>query len=149
MVLDEIIDRLYGLPLSEFTRERDRAARELRSEGRRAEADELKALRKPTAAAGAINRLVREHAADVRAFLTAAGELHRPGAATATGAISGPRPTVSANCSRSLCPAGARRFGRAFRLPPSTKTPRGNSFTVDSRRNWSRGASERYLPTQN
>ena len=75
MILDEIIDRLYGLPLSEFTRERDRVARELRSEGRRAEADELKALRRPTAAAGAVNRLVREHAADVNAFLTAAAEL--------------------------------------------------------------------------
>ena len=75
MVLDEIIDRLYGLPLSEFTRERDRAVRELRSEDRRAEADELKTLRKPTAAAGAVNQLVREHAADVKAFLTAAAEL--------------------------------------------------------------------------
>ena len=75
MDVDEIIDGLYGLPLGEFTRERDRAARELRSEGRRAEADELKALRRPTAAAGAVNRLVREHAADVKAFLTAAAVL--------------------------------------------------------------------------
>ena len=35
----------------------------------------MKALSKPTAAAGAVNRLVREHAADVTAFLTAAAEL--------------------------------------------------------------------------
>ena len=33
MDLDELIDRLYALPLSEFTRERDQAARELRSAG--------------------------------------------------------------------------------------------------------------------
>ena len=75
VALDEIIDGLFGLPLNEFTRERDAAARELRSEGQRAEADEVKALRRPTAAAGAVNRLVRDHRADVEAFLSAAAVL--------------------------------------------------------------------------
>jgi hypothetical protein len=49
---DEIIDELYGLPLSEFTQERNQAASELRRAGRGAEADQVKALRKPSVAGG-------------------------------------------------------------------------------------------------
>jgi hypothetical protein len=75
VAVDEIIDRLYGLPLEEFTQARNEAAVELRNEGRRAEAERIKALRKPTAAAAAVNRLVREHRADVEAFLDAAAKL--------------------------------------------------------------------------
>lgn len=71
MAIDEIADRLYGLPLDQFTSERDEAARALRNDGRREDADEVKALRKPTAAAAAVNRLVREHRSDVDAFLKA------------------------------------------------------------------------------
>ena len=72
---DEIIDELYGLPLSQFTQARNQAASELRSAGRRAEADQVKALRKPSAAAAAVNRLVREHRRDVEAFLQTAARL--------------------------------------------------------------------------
>jgi hypothetical protein len=75
MDLDEIVDRLFGLPLEEFTRARDEAADELRKAGRRDQAAEVKALRKPTAAAGAVNRLVHEHRRDVDAFLSAAAAL--------------------------------------------------------------------------
>ena len=72
---DEIIDELYGLPLSQFTQARNQAASDLRSAGRRAEADQVKALRKPSAAAGAVNRLVREHRREVEAFLQTAARL--------------------------------------------------------------------------
>ena len=72
MNLDEIADRLYGLPPEEFTRARNEAERELRNAGDRAQADRVKALRKPNAAAGAVNRLVREHRREVDAFLRAA-----------------------------------------------------------------------------
>jgi hypothetical protein len=72
---EEITDRLYALPPEEFTRARDEAARELRTAGQREEADQVKALRKPTAAAGAVNRLVHAHRADVEAFLRAAAAL--------------------------------------------------------------------------
>jgi hypothetical protein len=72
---DDIIDRLYGLPLEEFTRARNEAATELRREGRREEADEIKALRKPSTVAGAVNRLVREHRAQVEEYLAAASAL--------------------------------------------------------------------------
>src|SRR3954454_11739725 len=43
-VIDEA-DRLYGLSLEDFVAERDALAKELRRDGRRAEADEVKALR--------------------------------------------------------------------------------------------------------
>jgi hypothetical protein len=75
MPVMEIDDKLYGLPLAEFTQARDKAARELRKAGRREEADRVKALRKPTVAAGAVNRLVREHRDDVEGFLRAAAAL--------------------------------------------------------------------------
>jgi len=75
MTDDEIIDRLYGLPLDQFTRARNEAARELRQQGRREQAEQVKALRKPTAAAAAVNQLVRKHRAQVEAFLGAAATL--------------------------------------------------------------------------
>ena len=75
MSVDEIADRLYALPLEEFTQARNEAERELRQAGEREQADRVKALRKPTAAAGAVNRLVREHRPEVDAFLAAAATL--------------------------------------------------------------------------
>jgi DNA-binding phage protein len=75
MAADEIADRLYGLPIEEFTSARNDAAAELRNAGRRDEADEVKALRKPTAAAAAVNRLVREHGDRVEEYLAAAAAL--------------------------------------------------------------------------
>lgn len=75
MTVDEIIDRLYGLPLAEFTAARNEAARELRKAGEREAAERVKALRKPTAAAGAVNRLVREQRSEVEQFLRTAAEL--------------------------------------------------------------------------
>ena len=67
-------DDLYGLPDDEFTAARDALAKRLRGEKRREEADEVKALRRPSVAAAAINRAVREHGAD---DLLAAGEALR------------------------------------------------------------------------
>ncbi len=75
MTIEEIIDRLYGMSPAEFTRARDDAVRELRKSGQREAAERVKALRKPTAAAGAVNRLVREHRRDVERFLGAAAAL--------------------------------------------------------------------------
>jgi hypothetical protein len=73
VMVDEA-DELYGLPDDEFTSARDALAKRLRGEKRREEADEVKALRRPSVAAGAINRAVREHGAD---DVLAAGEALR------------------------------------------------------------------------
>jgi hypothetical protein len=73
--LQELIDELYGLDADRFVRARDEAARDLRQAGRRAEAQTLRELRKPTAAAAAVNRLVRERRREIEEFLAAAAAL--------------------------------------------------------------------------
>ena len=50
---------LYGVPRERFIAERDAWAKALRADGRRDEAAEVAALRKPTVAASAVNQLVR------------------------------------------------------------------------------------------
>jgi hypothetical protein len=69
------VDRLYGLPLDEFINERDELARSLRRAGRRAEADAVKGLRKPTVGAWALNQAVRTRREDLRELLEAGDEL--------------------------------------------------------------------------
>jgi hypothetical protein len=53
------LERLYGLPLSDFTRARDATARRLRRAGERDAADAATALRKPSLSAWTVNQLVR------------------------------------------------------------------------------------------
>lgn len=64
-------DDLYGLPLDTFVAQRAALAKALRGEGRRDEADAVKALRKPSVAAWTVNQLVREHRAEIDALLRA------------------------------------------------------------------------------
>jgi len=70
-VIDEA-DRLYGLALEDFVAERDALAKELRAAGRRADADEVKALRKPTAVVWALNQVMRTQRKPARALVEAA-----------------------------------------------------------------------------
>ena len=72
---DDLVDRLYGLPLEEFTGARNAAAAELRSQGERETADAVKALRKPNVPAWALNRIVRSHRADLDDFFETVGAL--------------------------------------------------------------------------
>ena len=58
---DTAIERLYGLPLEEFTAARDEAARRLRRRGDGDGGTELKQLRKPTVAAWALNQVRRNN----------------------------------------------------------------------------------------
>jgi hypothetical protein len=64
--VDEIADRLYALPPEEFTAARDAAAKGADSSDLR---KAVKALRKPTAAAHEVNRIVRERPVDIDALL--------------------------------------------------------------------------------
>ena len=70
-----VADDLYALPPGEFTRARDERAKALRKEGKREEADAVKALRKPTVAAWALNQLARRRAKGVERLLAAGEEL--------------------------------------------------------------------------
>ncbi|WP_407916891.1 hypothetical protein [Kitasatospora sp. NE20-6] len=67
--LDEVADELYGLPAGEFTAVRDRAAARARTSGERDLADRIRHLRRPTAAAHALNLLARTHPAEVAALV--------------------------------------------------------------------------------
>jgi hypothetical protein len=71
--LDSEIDRLYGVPLDEFVRDRDELAKRLRREGEREAAERIKRLRKPSAGAWALNQAVRRRRKETDALL-AAGE---------------------------------------------------------------------------
>jgi hypothetical protein len=66
------IDALYGLPLDEFTKARNDLARALRTDGKRDEAAEVAALRKPSLPAWLVNQLARQRRSDVQALLKAA-----------------------------------------------------------------------------
>jgi hypothetical protein len=68
---EQEIDRLYELPLGEFTAARDGAVKQLRAEGRRDLADQVKQLRKPAVAVWIVNRLAHERALDVQRLLKA------------------------------------------------------------------------------
>lgn len=83
--MTERIARLYGLPLEEFTSERNALAAELRAAGDGAAAAEVKRLRKPTAAAWAVNQLVRAEPDLVEALLGAGGELRQAHRQAASG----------------------------------------------------------------
>jgi hypothetical protein len=71
--LEQAVDRLYGLPVAEFTSERNKLAARLRKEGDKQAADEVKSLKKPPLAAWAVNQLARKERMKIRA-LTEAGE---------------------------------------------------------------------------
>jgi len=70
--VDAAADHLYGLPLDEFTTARNAAAKALRDEGLRDEADLVKSFAKPTVAAWAANRLSRSHRSELEEYLGAA-----------------------------------------------------------------------------
>jgi len=71
-VADAEAERLYGLPLDEFTTARDARARELRQDGDRQGAAEVAALRKPVLAAWVVNMLARDERGDIRELVAAA-----------------------------------------------------------------------------
>lgn len=81
MGLEEELDRLYALPLNEFTAARDEVAKRLRDEGERELADEVKRLRKPSVAVWLVNRLARERQVDVKRLLNAGEALAKAQAA--------------------------------------------------------------------
>src|SRR5215212_1955583 len=82
---DERVACLYGLPAERFTAERNALAAELSSEGERDAAAAVKALRKPSAAAWAVNQLVRAEPDLVETLLGAGGELRQAHRQAASG----------------------------------------------------------------
>ena len=75
--LDAEIDRLYGLPLDEFTGARNELAKRLAKDGDTDAAAEMGALKKPTLAAWTVNQLARQRRADVDQLLAAGRALRK------------------------------------------------------------------------
>jgi hypothetical protein len=73
--LERQVERLYGLPLDEFTAARNGVARELKRSGDAAAATRVQELKKPSRSAGAINRAARQNRRDVKRLVEAAGKL--------------------------------------------------------------------------
>lgn len=70
--IDAELDRLYGLPLEEFTKARNDLSARLKKAGETDAAAEVKALAKPSVPAWAVNQLARRRKRDVRTLLDAA-----------------------------------------------------------------------------
>ena len=64
-------EELYALPPGEFTPARDARVKQLRADGEREAATAVKALRKPTVAAWALNQLSRSRRKELEALLSA------------------------------------------------------------------------------
>jgi hypothetical protein len=73
--LADVENRLYGADLDAFVRERSAAARELRGEGKRAEAAAVAKLPKPSVTAWMVNRVAREEPDLVAELLDAGARL--------------------------------------------------------------------------
>jgi hypothetical protein len=91
--LDDAIDQLYAAAPDEFVSERRRLAKELKSAGSDGEAAQLSKLRKPTAAAWAVNHAAREAPEAVDDWLDSAQALRE---ATESGGA-GLREAMAAN----------------------------------------------------
>jgi hypothetical protein len=72
---DKELDRLYGLPLDDFTRERNELAKRLGAEGEHEAAETVRKLKKPNLPAWTINQVTRRHRKEVRRLLEAGERL--------------------------------------------------------------------------
>lgn len=72
---DDVVDELLALPPEEFTAARNAAAKRLRDEGKREEAETVKGLPRPPVALWTLNRLAHEQPKVVAAFLDAVDAL--------------------------------------------------------------------------
>jgi hypothetical protein len=75
--LEREIDRLYALPLDEFTARRNELAKRLKKDGDEAAAEQVTALVKPTVPAWTINQLARRQKKEVQALLTTGTRLRK------------------------------------------------------------------------
>lgn len=73
--MPDALDELYAAPLEEFVARRNALAKALRKEGKADEAGEIASRRKPSAAAGVVNRLARDEKRTVASLIRAVDEV--------------------------------------------------------------------------
>ncbi len=76
--LDAELDALYGAPMAAFTAARNELAKRLASEGLKDDAVRVKALKKPSAAAWAVNQLALGKGGALGALFAAAARMRKP-----------------------------------------------------------------------
>lgn len=108
--LEEELDRLYGLPLEEFTGARNALAARLRKEGDADAAGEVRGLPKPSVSAWLVNQLARREREGVRRLLDA-GEALRHAQAEALRGGSGDELREASAAERRLVRELAGRAG--------------------------------------
>jgi len=74
-VANDRISDLYALPLDEFTDARNALAKELAAGGDKAAADDVRALKKPSVPAWAVNQVARAHSDEVETLFDAGASL--------------------------------------------------------------------------
>ena len=84
--LEEELDRLYGLPLEEFTSARNELAARMKQAGQNAISARVRELRKPSVAVWTVNQLARRHPEEIGSLLDAAERLREAQAAAFKGA---------------------------------------------------------------
>jgi hypothetical protein len=83
--VDPEVEGLYGLPLDEFTKARDTLARARAKEQGKEAGAAVKALKKPSVVAWALNQLARQRPEEVEALLDAGARLRRAQTAAVEG----------------------------------------------------------------
>jgi hypothetical protein len=133
--LEPELDRLYQLPLGEFTAARDELARRLRDEGDREQAEEVKKLRKPPVAVWLVNRLARERELDVQRLAKAGQALTKSGGGS--GAFAAARDDelqALERLSQATHEIAEREGTGAAAVDRATQTLRAASLTDEGRR---------------
>jgi hypothetical protein len=96
MDLQAELDRLYSLPLDGFTAARNEIAKAAAGD----EAKAIKALKKPSVGAWALNQLARKHPEDLRELLSVRDELERASSPGALRELSNKRRTLVARLTK-------------------------------------------------
>ena len=140
------LDRLYQLPLSEFTAARDELAKRLRAQDEMERAQEIKKRLKPTAAVWLVNQLARERPLDVQRLLKAGESLTKSQAKAAAGKSSETFPEARGDEQRAVAQLAKAAHEIAERaaigLPAvekATETLRAASLTREGRELLRRG----------
>ena len=115
------IDALFALPLADFTAARNAMAARLKKEGRAIEAEQVKALTKPSATAWAVNQLYWRHRGEFDR-LVAVNEQVRDAQMRGTGDL------------RALLDERRTMLSELASIGASLLSEKGNAASVDARR---------------
>lgn len=91
MPIDDHVERLYSLPLEEFTARRNALAKELKESGDKDAAASIKKLAKPTLSAWVVNQLARREPELMQELISIQDRLADPSSATELRELTGKR----------------------------------------------------------